>query len=265
MQIAILKSGTHSAIPRDMVGQRNAQVGRHPQQLALALGEWVTVEGQHVHAIPNTSTRDRRSRDARGRLVAGVAGAVKSRRLRALPSRDSRGRFVAYPTSDAPSWYVFCCDGYRIPDDRPAPPPLIVPAAPRALPRAIARPQRAWLTRSYLENAILFLLFVTAMAWYLWHLPPPRWQCARRDRARREPTPSGERAMSARAQAEQRGACAARRRRCLGDQAILGSPRPSPRCHRLPRTIRSRSPAGSLSRPRAFSGGEAHESGPRSS
>jgi hypothetical protein len=159
-----------------MVGQRNAQVGRHPRQLSLALGERFAVKGQHVLAIPGASMRGRGLRDARGRLVAGAAGAVKPRRVRELPSRDSRGRFVAYPTSNAPSWYVFCCDGYRIPEDRPAPPPPpIAPAPPHALPHAIARPRRAWLTRSYLENAILFVLFVIAAAWYWWHLPPPRW------------------------------------------------------------------------------------------
>jgi hypothetical protein len=146
-------------------GQPNVQVGHHPQQLALALGERLAVKGQHVLAIPGASTRCRRLRDARGRFVAGAAGAVKPRRVRALPSRDGRGRFVAYPTSNAPSWYVFCCDGYRIPEDRQAPPPPpISPAARHALPHAIARPRRAWLTRSYLENAILFVLFVIAAA-----------------------------------------------------------------------------------------------------
>jgi hypothetical protein len=162
-----------------MVGQRNAQVGRHPEQLALALGERLAIEGQNVRAMPDASTRDRRprdARDARGRSVAGATGAAKPLRVRTLPSRDSRGRFVAYPTSDAPSWYVFCCDGYRIPEDPPAPPPpLIAPTAPRALPRAIARSRRAWLTRPYLENAILFVLFVTAVILYLRHLPPPHW------------------------------------------------------------------------------------------
>jgi hypothetical protein len=156
-----------------MAGQRNAQVGR---QLTLALGERLAIERQPVHAVPDPSAQGRRPRDARSRFVAGAAGAVKPRRERALPSRDSRGRFVAYPTSAAPSWYVFCCDGYRIPEDRPAsPPPLIAPAAPSTLPRAIARPRSAWLTRSYVENAILFVLFMIVMAWYLWHLPPPRW------------------------------------------------------------------------------------------
>jgi hypothetical protein len=153
-----------------MVGVWNAQVGRHSQQLALALSEPLGVEAQKLRAIPGAPTRGRRPRDARGRFAAAPAGAAKPRRKRTLPLRDSRGRFVAYPTSDAPSWYVFCCDDYRIPEERPAPsPPLIAPAAPRARPRAIAHPRRAWLTRSYLANAILFVLYL------LWHLPPPRW------------------------------------------------------------------------------------------
>jgi hypothetical protein len=159
-----------------MVGQGNAQVGRHPQQLALALGERLAIAGQPVQAIPGAPTRSRWARDARGRCAASIAGIVKPRCVRALPSRDSRGRFVAYPTSNAPSWYVFCCDGYRIPEERPTLlPPLVAPAAPHALPSAIARPGRAWLTRSNLENAVLFVLFVIAMVLYWWHLPPPRW------------------------------------------------------------------------------------------
>lgn len=161
---------------RAMVGQWNAQVGCHSQQLALALGESLRVDAQRVRAIPGAPTRGRRPRDARGRFVAVTAGAAKPRRERALPSRDSRGRFVAYPTIDAPSWYVFCCDGYRIPGEPPAPSaPLITPVVPHALPRAIARPRCAWLVRSYLENAILFVLLVIAMALYWWHLQPARW------------------------------------------------------------------------------------------
>src|SRR6185436_18325959 len=148
----------------------------HSQQLALALGEPLGIEAQDVRTIPGAPTRGRRPRNARDRFVAVPAEAAKPRRKRALPPRDSRGRFVAHPTSNAPSWYLFCCDGYRIPEEPLAPsPPLIVPSAPRALPRAIARPRCAWLTRSYLENAILFVLFVIAMALYWWHLPPARW------------------------------------------------------------------------------------------
>jgi hypothetical protein len=163
-------------MPRAMVGQRNAQVGCYPRQLALVLGEPLAVEGQHVRAIPGASMRDCRPRDARGRFVPGAAGTVKPRRLRTLPWRDSRGRFVAYPTSNAPSWYVFCCDGYRIPEDPLVlPPPPVAPAVRHALPRAIAQPRRTWLIRSYLGNAILFVLLFTAVTLYLWHLPPPRW------------------------------------------------------------------------------------------
>jgi hypothetical protein len=86
------------------------------QQLALALGEWLTIEGQDVHAIPAASTRDRRPRCARPVRDGRYRGS-EAARVRPLPSRDGRGRFVVYPTSDAPSWYVFCCDGYRIKGD----------------------------------------------------------------------------------------------------------------------------------------------------
>lgn len=159
-----------------MVSQWNAQGGCHPQQLPLALGEPLGGEAQKVHTIPGDPTRRRRPRDVRGRFMAVAVGAAKPRRERPLPSRDSRGRFVACPTSDAPSWYVFCCDGYRIPEEPPAPSaPLITPVAPHALPRAIVRPRYAWLSRSHLENAILFVFFVITLALYWWHLPPARW------------------------------------------------------------------------------------------
>ena len=36
-------------------------------------------------------------------------------RVHVMPSRDARGRFVAFPTTSAPRWYVFCAAGYRIP------------------------------------------------------------------------------------------------------------------------------------------------------
>ena len=125
-----------------MVGQWNAQVGRHSQQLTLALSEPLGAEAQKVRAIPGAPTRGRRPRDARRPFVTVPAGATQPRGERALPSRDSRGRFVADPT-------------------RPA-------------PRHCASPVRG-LTRSHLENAILFVLPVIAMALYRWHLPPVRW------------------------------------------------------------------------------------------
>lgn len=159
-----------------MAGQRRAQVGLHPEQLTLALGERLPIDDQPAPRIPSVSAQKYQLRDARGRFAAGAGGAMKLPRVRALPSRDSRGRFVAYPTSDAPSWYVFCCDGYRIPEDRPTPAPVpIAQAAPRPLPGVIARPRRAWLTRTYAENTILFVLFVVGIAWYWCHLPPRQW------------------------------------------------------------------------------------------
>src|SRR5690349_20652331 len=64
--------------------------------------------------------------------------AVKVARMRTMPARDSRGRFVSFPTTDAPSWYVFCADGYRIPGEPLA--EAIAPLAPvkrQSLPRAV--------------------------------------------------------------------------------------------------------------------------------
>src|SRR5262249_55840548 len=94
---------------------------------------------------PNARTHTLPPRDSRGRFVARSGTAPKAprvrslsqrddrRRMRMLPPRDARGRFVSFPTTNAPSWYVFCADGYRIPDAAevvsmqvsapPAPPP----------------------------------------------------------------------------------------------------------------------------------------------
>ncbi|HEX3764858.1 MAG TPA: hypothetical protein VHW23_39450, partial [Kofleriaceae bacterium] len=72
-----------------------------------------------------------------------------SRRVRSLPSRGARGRFAAFSTTSAPSWYVFCADGYRIPGDdevrataidaRPDPEPL-----PPARSMRHRRPAMQW-------------------------------------------------------------------------------------------------------------------------
>jgi hypothetical protein len=47
--------------------------------------------------------------------VASLLPCMARGRARPLPSRDARGRFVAFPTTSAPSWYVLCADGYRVP------------------------------------------------------------------------------------------------------------------------------------------------------
>lgn len=90
------------------------------------------------------------------------------------PSRDSRGRFAAVPTSDAPSWYVFSAEGYRIPGE-PLP-EVLVPsvAAPRApLPRAVAQPRRSRVTQVDRLTWLVFAVGYIAMLWYGLQLPRP--------------------------------------------------------------------------------------------
>jgi hypothetical protein len=159
-----------------MIGQRSTRAGRWQGQLALALVELQPDGERAVSRATRALAGLRRTRDARGRFEAGANVTAKAPRVRTLPSRDNRGRFVSYPTTNAPSWYVFCCDGYRIPGETPGSLlPPIAPVAPHALPRAIAQPRRPWLTRSDLQSGLLVLLVLLVSALYWWHLPPPHW------------------------------------------------------------------------------------------
>jgi len=128
-------------------------------------------------------------RDARGRFVARPRATPRpasvspsatrdaAGRARSLPSRDGRGRFVAFPTTSAPSWYVFCADGYRIPgpadmmtsvDPRPAPQPepLLPPA--RVLRRR--RPAMRW---DEVATWLLIATFFVVVGWQMLHLHLP--------------------------------------------------------------------------------------------
>lgn len=146
--------------------------GNH-QQLALALG------GRDLALAPTaraaTGTRDARTTNHHSTARATITGKVA--RTRTMPSRDSRGRFVSFPTMDAPSWYVFCADGYRIPGEPPT--DAIAPAAPTArqpLPRAVARSRRIPRTRLTRADLLTYLVFVVgyiAVLWYGLHLPRP--------------------------------------------------------------------------------------------
>jgi hypothetical protein len=168
-QIAGPQSGTHRALLHTMVSRRSARVGCGHKQLALALGE------VHEPAAPVvTRARMQRRSSPAGTLAAHLDVTQGLRPARTLPARDGRGRFVAYPTTNAPSWYVFCCDSYRIVDERPE--ALVPPAAPRALPtlaHAIAQPRRWRCTRTDAQNGLAFLLLVLVLTWYWWQLPPP--------------------------------------------------------------------------------------------
>jgi hypothetical protein len=144
---------------------------------------------EEVTTTSNARTRTLPPRDARGRFVSrqGTAsgpvcvGSPSSRsdhrRMRALPPRDARGRFVSFPTTSAPSWYVLCTDGYRIPGETevlpmhvnatPAPAPQPLPAA-RVLHR-----QRPRMRRDEVVNWVALLLFLVGMYWYAFSLPVP--------------------------------------------------------------------------------------------
>jgi hypothetical protein len=142
-----------------------------------------------MQATASARPRTLPARDARGRFVAVLgtgsetprARALPSRddrrRARVLPSRDARGRFVSFATTTAPSWYVFCADGYRIPGDaevvamtvdaRPAPEPQPLPPA-RVMRRR--RPAMQW---DEIATWILIAIFVVVVGWQMLHLQLP--------------------------------------------------------------------------------------------
>jgi hypothetical protein len=126
-------------------------------------------------------------RDARGRFVARSRATSRpasvspsatrdaAGRTRSLPARDARGRFVAFPTTSAPSWYVFCADGYRIPgsadvmtavDPAAQPEPLLAPA--RVLRHR--RPAMRW---DEVATWLLIATFVVVIGWQMIHLHLP--------------------------------------------------------------------------------------------
>ena len=148
-------------------------VRRNHQQLALALAG-------HPLALAPTPRVAMRTRGAQTPTVHSTASArvtAKVARTRTMPSRDGRGRFVSFPTTNAPSWYVFCADGYRIPGEPPADTIApVAPTAPHPLPRAVARLRRSPRTRLTRADLLTYLVFVVgyiAVLWYGLHLPRP--------------------------------------------------------------------------------------------
>jgi hypothetical protein len=133
-------------------------------------------------ATPNARTHTLPPRDARGRFVARSGAAPKAprvrslsqrddrRRMRVLPPRDARGRFVSFPTTNAPNWYVFCADSYRIPDEAEVLPMQV--SAPHAPPPArLVRRSRPRMRRDEVVNWLVMLLFLVGMYWYALSLP----------------------------------------------------------------------------------------------
>ena len=110
-------------------------------------------------------------RDSRGRFVARSAAFPKTRRTRLLPARDGRGRFVASTPVEAPSWYVFSADAYRIPGEPTAP---ILATAPIASPRRTSRTVRHRFSRAELQSALLVLIIIVVSGCYALHLTAAR-------------------------------------------------------------------------------------------
>ena len=84
-------------------------------------------------------------------------------------------RFVSFPTTDAPSWYVLCTDGYRIVGEPEAnsvqmterPAPLTLPAA------RVVRRRRSSLLSDQIVSWVVMLAFLVGMYWYAFSLPVP--------------------------------------------------------------------------------------------
>ena len=133
------------------------------------------------HPVPESAGRGApRTRAARtpvDRRTASASATSKTARTRAMPGRDACGRFVSFPTTDAPSWYVFCADGYRIPGESlPETIAAVVPAERRALPRAVARVRRTPRVRVTRVQLLMYLACIVgyiALLWYGLHLPRP--------------------------------------------------------------------------------------------
>ena len=141
-----------------------------------------------TNATPSARTRALPPRDARGRFVARLGAAPDASRVgsplprgdrgrvRTLPSRDARGRFVAFPTTSAPSWYVLCADGYRVPGEAEVIPMQVSahPAPPQPLPPArVVRKRRPAMRRDEVVNWLVMLAFLIGMYWYAFSLPVP--------------------------------------------------------------------------------------------
>lgn len=172
-EIAEIQRDSHSQVAAHNPQCVGAMARRTHTQLALALsGHAITVEA--------TSCTESRARGLAAGTNPARLGARRTRtrtlRTRTMPSRDSRGRFVSWPTTAAPSWYVLCADGYRIPGEPP--PEAILPPVPTArqpLPRAVARsrPGRARLCRADWLTWLVLIIGYLALGGYGLHLPRP--------------------------------------------------------------------------------------------
>jgi hypothetical protein len=123
-----------------------------------------------VLATGTTPARKARMMTSTKMTTMRATPTARVRRVRTMPARDSRGRFVAGPRSEAPSWYVFSADAYRIPGETLPQPP--VPAAPSAAPTPPRRTDslERRRNRDLLHSALLMLIILVASGCYAAHL-----------------------------------------------------------------------------------------------
>jgi hypothetical protein len=157
----------NSALHCHMNTQRDVEAGRRHEQLTLALAIPSQDRPPDAAVVPGHRHHGRSA--LRSRQCHSAGATLPSARIRKTPSRDSRGRFVAFATMTAPSWFVFCCDGYRILGETGE-----TPVSTSALVPAARRPKRRFLIRRVeLENiAIMLVLFVVCFVYRL-HLEVP--------------------------------------------------------------------------------------------
>jgi hypothetical protein len=155
------------------VMQRCGNTSCRREQLTLALAMQPLTQAAVAALTRGNSPHARSLRTSRERRAAALDRAYSTSRVRKVPSRDSRGRFVAYSTTNTPSWYVFCCDGYRIPGATPVSHPTTNVVTRTETTPAKARKPRLWIQRGDVESLALVLLILIASAWYRLHLVVP--------------------------------------------------------------------------------------------
>ena len=157
--------GTDSALRCGMNTERDVRACRSHEQLTLALA--VPTEDRRPGASVVPGHRRHGFSVLRSRRLHPGGATAPSVRIRKTPSRDSRGRFVAFATTTAPSWFVFCCDGYRIRGEASE-----TPVSTSASIPVPARPpkRRFFLHRAEIENLALMLVFFVACFLYRLHL-----------------------------------------------------------------------------------------------
>jgi hypothetical protein len=131
---------------------------------------------------PNRARRRKEARAGDARRAAVLPpGRVHARQSPAMRACACvccrRGRFVAFATTSAPSWYVFCADAYRIPGNADVMPMLLtappVPAPQPLPPARVVRRRRPPMQWDEVATWLLIAIFVVVVGWHGLHLQLP--------------------------------------------------------------------------------------------